>query len=84
MAINKVQLQAGLSMLEFFDLYGTQAQCEEVVRTWRWPQGFVCPSCTATQCCEFRRRSRLYFQCGAVRSNDRLRRLSGASALGLL
>ena len=33
MAINKVQLQAGLSMLEFFDLYGTQAQCEEVVRT---------------------------------------------------
>lgn len=67
MAINKVQLQAGLSMLEFFDLYGTQAQCEEVVRAWRWPQGFVCPSCTATQCCEFRRRSRLYFQCGACR-----------------
>ena len=67
MAINKVQLQAGLSMLEFFDLYGTQAQCEEVVRAWRWPQGFVCPSCAATQCCEFRRGSRLYFQCGACR-----------------
>ena len=67
MAINKVQIQAGLSMLEFFDLYGTQAQCEEVVRTWRWPQGFVCPSCAATQCCEYRRRSRLYFQCDTCR-----------------
>ena len=41
MAINKVQLQAGLSMLEFFDLYGTQAQCEEVVRTWRSNTGAV-------------------------------------------
>ena len=42
MSINKVQFQKGLSMLEFFDLYGSQAQCEEVVRQWRWPGGFVC------------------------------------------
>ncbi len=37
MAMNKVQFQRGLSMLEFVDLYGTQARCEDVVRRWRWP-----------------------------------------------
>ena len=41
MAMNKVQFQRGLSMLEFFDLYGTQAQCDDVGR-----QG-SCPRCFA-------------------------------------
>ncbi len=53
MAMNKVQFQRGLSMLEFVDLYGTQARCEDVVRRWRWPQGFVCPACTRTEHSEF-------------------------------
>ena len=30
MAMNKVQFQRGLSMLEFFDLYGTQAQSKRL------------------------------------------------------
>ena len=67
MAMNKVQFQRGLSMLEFFDRYGTQAQCEDVVRQWRWPQGFVCPACARTEHSEFRRSVRLYFQCSACR-----------------
>ena len=67
MAINKVQLQRGLPMLEFFDLYASQVQCEEVLRSWRWPQGFVCPACGGSQHSEFRRHSRLYFQCCACR-----------------
>ena len=67
MAMNKVQFQRGLSMLEFFDLYGTQAQCEDVVRQWRWPRGFVCPACGGTEHSEFRRSVRLYFQCCACR-----------------
>ncbi len=32
MAMNKVQFQPGLSMLEFFELYGTLERCQEVVR----------------------------------------------------
>lgn len=67
MAMNKVQFQRGLSMLEFFDLYGTQAQCEDFVRQWRWPRGFVCPACGGTEHSEFRRSVRLYFQCSACR-----------------
>jgi hypothetical protein len=54
-------------MLEFFDLYGNQEQCEEVLRGSRWPQGFVCPGCGGIECSEFRRSTRLYFQCCACR-----------------
>ena len=70
MAMNSVQFQHGLPLLEFFNVYGTQQQCEQVVRDWRWPAGFVCPRCPARNRAghsEFRRSSWLYFQCGACR-----------------
>ncbi len=67
MAQNKVQYQRGLSMPEFFDGYGSAQQCEELVRGWRWPDGFVCPRCQGSWHSEFRRQERLYFQCSACR-----------------
>jgi len=67
MAQNKVQYQRGLSMLEFFDRFGSQAQCEALVRAWRWPEGFVCPRCQGSWHSEFRRQDRLYFQCCGCR-----------------
>ncbi len=67
MAQNKVQYQRGLSVLEFFDEYGTPERCEAAVRAWRWPHGFVCPRCGATSHSEFRRETRLYFQCSHCR-----------------
>lgn len=45
MAKNHIQFQKGLSLPQFFDLYGTEAQCAETLFKWRWPQGFVCPEC---------------------------------------
>lgn len=38
MATNKVQFQAGLSMSEFFERFGTDAQCEEALAAARWPR----------------------------------------------
>src|SRR5436309_2078587 len=67
MAMNRVQYQAGLPMLEFFENYGTHEQCEELVRAWRWPDGFICPRCSQTWHSEFRRGQRLYFPCSACR-----------------
>jgi transposase-like protein len=67
MAQSKVQYQRGLSMPEFFDTYSTEEQCEELVRGWRWPAGFVCPRCEGSWHSEFRRHDRLYFQCSACR-----------------
>lgn len=67
MAQNKVQYQRGLSMLEFFGSYGSPELCEAAVRAWRWPDGFSCPRCQGTWHSEFRRHTRLYFQCSACR-----------------
>jgi len=67
MAENSIQYQRGLPMLEFFETYGTQEQCEAVVRHWRWPEGFICPRCAQSWHSEFRRCGRLYFQCSACR-----------------
>lgn len=67
MAQNRIQYQQGLSMLEFFQSYGTQEHCEAAVRAWRWPDGFACPRCQGSWHSEFRRQDRLYFQCSACR-----------------
>ena len=67
MAQNTVQYQRGLSLPEFFDQYGSPQQCEDLVRAWRWPEGFLCPRCKGTAHSEFRRQQRLYFQCSACR-----------------
>lgn len=67
MAQNTVQYQRGLSLPEFFDQYGSQERCEDLVRAWRWPEGFVCPRCECSWHSEFRRKQRLYFQCSGCR-----------------
>lgn len=45
MARNAIQMQKGLSLTKFLELYGTDAKCEAAVKAWRWPDGFVCPHC---------------------------------------
>lgn len=67
MAQNKVQYQRGLSLMEALQRYGTQQQCEDCIRQWRWPKGFVCPKCDCTWHSEFRRSERTYFQCSGCR-----------------
>ncbi len=65
MQMNRVQFQKGLSLPEFMDRYGTEAQCEQALIAARWPDGFVCPACSAGQVrTTFRREGRLYWQCG--------------------
>ncbi len=63
MAINQVQFQKGLSMQQFEQRYGTEQQCEQAVRSWRWPAGFRCSRCGQSEHTEFRRARLLYFQC---------------------
>jgi transposase-like protein len=67
MAMNRIQFQPGLSMHQFMALYGTQDKCEAAVINWRWPQGYVCPSCGQVDASfsSFRRGSLLYRQCSA-------------------
>jgi hypothetical protein len=37
MATNRVQFQRGWSMAEFFERYGSEAQCEAALFAARWP-----------------------------------------------
>lgn len=67
MAINKIQFQRGLSMTEFMDRYGSEAQCEQALMASRWPDGFVCPRCDTDAHTPFRREGLLYLQCSACR-----------------
>ena len=45
MARNLVQFQKGMSLSEFQERFGSEAQCEAALVAWRWPDGFVCPHC---------------------------------------
>src|SRR3990172_5058538 len=67
MTMNRVQFQAGLSMAEFMDRYGSDEQCEAALIESRWPAGFACPGCGCGQSSSFRRAGRRYFQCTACR-----------------
>jgi transposase-like protein len=42
---NYIQLQPGLSLSDFQELYGTEALCEAEIEKAQWPNGFFCPMC---------------------------------------
>lgn len=67
MAMNRIQFQPGLSMLEFLKDYGTEAQCEQALEAARWPEGFHCPRCAGTAHTVFRDCTRKVFQCTTCR-----------------
>ena len=67
MAINQVQFQKGLSMVEFVERYGTEAQCHAALAASRWPQGFRCPACSDPRHSTFIREDRRYWQCHRCR-----------------
>jgi len=65
MAMNRVQFQPGLSMPEFYDRYGTEAQCQAALERARWAAGFVCPRCGGAARTRFLRGGLPYWQCGS-------------------
>lgn len=72
MAINPVQFQQGLSMVEFVARYGSEAKCYRMLYRARWPQGFRCPHCAHRARSRFRRQGRVYYQCRACRHQTTL------------
>ena len=67
MAMNRVQFQPGLSMVEFMQRYGSEAQCEAALIRSRWPQGFACPACRCHLHTTFKRAGRTHWQCRRCR-----------------
>src|SRR6202166_1847885 len=62
---NRVQHQKGLSDDAFEHRYPDEEACRKAWFAWRWPEGFKCPRCAATEYCEIRERQLL--QCRACR-----------------
>jgi len=67
MAMNRIQFQPGLSLPEFFEQYGTEAQCEAALEKARWPQGVRCPRCGQALHYVLRVGAHDTFQCQACR-----------------
>jgi hypothetical protein len=65
MSKNRVQFQKGMSLSDFMARYGTEEQCQQTLFAWRWPHGFVCPSCGHAKACALK--SRRLLQCAACR-----------------
>jgi transposase-like protein len=49
MAMNQIQFQAGMSMRDFQQQYGTEEQCESALFASRWPSGWRCAKCSCTR-----------------------------------
>jgi ISXO2-like transposase domain/Transposase zinc-ribbon domain len=72
MAMNRIQFQAGLSMPEFYKLFGTETLCSEALQSARWPDGFRCPDCGGAAHCVLHTGGNKVFQCNACRHQTSL------------
>ena len=73
MAMNQIQFQHGMSLVEFQDLYGSEAQCAAALERWRWPAGFICPRCgQGSAYCRVQQGGRELFQCAGCRRQTSL------------
>jgi hypothetical protein len=72
MTFNQIQFQHGMSIPEFLQRFGTEAQCAEVVKAARWPGGFRCPRCDVADHYVVGHGARKLFQCNACRHQTSL------------
>jgi len=72
MAMNRIQFQHGMSLPEFMRKFGTEKQCAHAVQLARWPQGFRCPRCDASEHYVVGHGARRLLQCKACRHQTSL------------
>ena len=71
MARNRVQFQAGLSLPDFLEHYGSEQKCHDALVKMRWPEGFVCPECGESRHSYYA--ARRLFQCAGCRKQTSVR-----------
>ena len=69
---SKIQYQAGLSLTQFTEQYGTESQCEAALEKARWPEGFRCPRCGGAHYGVIHDRRRKRYQCKNCRHQTTL------------
>ena len=72
MSMNRIQFQHGMSLREFFERYGTEAQCAQALVAQRWPAGFRCPRCAGSDHYLVGHGARKLYQCRGCRRQTSL------------
>jgi hypothetical protein len=70
--MNRIQIQAGLSLPEFCKLFGTEALCYAALENARWRDGFHCPGCGGAAHCVLHSSGNKVFQCNVCRHQTSL------------
>jgi len=70
---NYIQLQPGLSLSEFQELYGSEPLCEAAIEKAQWPDGFICPKCLSKHHCIVWHGRVKTFQCKCCQRQTTLR-----------
>jgi len=70
--MNPIQFQAGMSLNEFLQHYGSEEQCQTALERSRWPEGYVCPRCGGRGHCVVWHGAVKTFQCDACRQQTTL------------
>jgi hypothetical protein len=72
MAMNRIRCQPGLSISEFLQRFGTEAQRAAALEHARVPTGFRCPRCDGAAYSRVHGRTHALFQCQACRHQSSL------------
>ena len=72
MAMNRIQFQPGLSIPEFYKLFGSESLCSAALEKARWADGFRCPDCGGTAHCVLHSSGHKVFQCNTCRHQTSL------------
>lgn len=60
---NHIQLQKGMSLNQFLELYGTEKKCIEVIENIKWPNGYECGGCDSGEYYLYRNNGLRVYQC---------------------
>jgi hypothetical protein len=63
MSINKIQLQKGMSLIEFLKTFPDEKSCRDFLRQQKWPDGFHCRRCSHHKSSMQQRGTREIYEC---------------------
>jgi len=70
---NNIQFQKGMSLIQFLDEYGTEADCEKALEVARWGHQFSCPKCGCSESSTFYRNGKKQWQCRSHKHQSTVR-----------
>ena len=67
------QFQVGLSLMEFYKLFGTEFKCQRHFESQKWPDGFKCRQCSCSEYSVSKRGTQKLYSCRKCHYQESLR-----------